>query len=69
MPKEQETKPDKKASALKEIKFSLVELLQEADEEKRSSSLAKQLIDQSEIQKAVQDHLKRARHARKKDKS
>ena len=68
MSEEQETTPQPQQSSLKEVKFSLMDLLREADEEKKSSSLAKQLIDQSEIQKAVQDHLKKARHARRKNK-
>tara|TARA_B100001248_G_C27399874_1_gene469255 strand:+ start:34883 stop:35089 length:207 start_codon:yes stop_codon:yes gene_type:complete len=68
MSEEQETTQQPQQSSLKEVKFSLMDLLREADEEKKSSSLAKQLIDQSEIQKAVQDHLKKARHARRKNK-
>lgn len=48
-----------KENALKEIKYSLTDLLDEARAERKASTMAKQIVDQLEIQKMLKDQKKK----------
>lgn len=54
-----ETVSDDSPKELKEIKYDLNEMLAEVSEERHASSMAKQLIDQEEIQKMISDRKKK----------
>jgi hypothetical protein len=47
------------SAQLSEQKFDLAQLMKEVAMERKSSSLAKQIIDQKEIQKTIEEHLKK----------
>lgn len=49
----------RRQSELKEVKYSLRDLLDETDAEKQASTLARQIIDQTEIQKMLKDFEKK----------
>lgn len=49
----------KRDSELKEIKYSLRDLLDETDAEKQASNMSRQIIDQTEIQKMLKDFEKK----------
>ncbi len=49
----------KKDSELKEVKYSLRDLLDETDAEKQASTMSRQIIDQTEIQKMLKDFEKK----------
>lgn len=49
----------KRDSELKEIKYSLRDLIDETDAEKQASNMSRQIIDQTEIQKMLKDFEKK----------
>jgi len=55
------SKPKQEDVGLKEVKYSLLDLLREAEDERSASSMAKQIVDQTEIQKMISDKKKRKR--------
>jgi hypothetical protein len=52
---------------LREVKFSLRQLLDEVEQERSTSLMAKQLVDQFEIQKMIRDKKKKDRLAQRSD--
>ncbi len=52
----------KKDNELKEVKYSLRDLLDETDAEKQASTMSRQIIDQTEIQKMLKDFEKKSRN-------
>lgn len=51
----------KRDSELKEIKYSLRDLIDETDAEKQASNMSRQIVDQTEIQKMLKDFEKKSR--------
>lgn len=51
----------KRDSELKEIKYSLRDLIDETDAEKKASNMSRQIVDQTEIQKMLKDFEKKSR--------
>lgn len=54
-----------KKGELKEVKYSLTELLEEVADERSASSMAKQIVDQTEIQKMMEDSFKAKKRKQK----
>lgn len=50
----------RRQSELKEVKYSLRDLLDETDAEKQASTMSRQIVDQTEIQKMLKDFEKKS---------